>query len=184
MAVSLEPTERRQNLLPSEVLDNKENIQLIWLDGKMNDSADCDLTQSMLLEFNPAAQFYSDYDRCVNLIKTIKDEQIFLVVSGAFTRCVLEQIHTHRTLIAIFIFCANRQNHKPLLKQYNKIVEIFTDQDSLLKSIREKMNLVEKQTLAFSLFDQKQKGLKDLSKESASFLLHQMLIFVRKTNKN
>ncbi|UJR20672.1 hypothetical protein I4U23_023793 [Adineta vaga] len=40
------------------------------------------------------------------------------------------------------------------------------------------MELVEKQTIAFSLFDQKQKSLKDLSKESASFLLHQMLVFV------
>ncbi|CAF0863477.1 unnamed protein product [Adineta steineri] len=40
------------------------------------------------------------------------------------------------------------------------------------------MNLVEKQTLTFSLFDQKQKSLKDLSQESASFLLHQMLIYV------
>jgi len=40
---------------------------------------------------------------------------------------------------------------------------IFTDQDSLLKSIREKMNVVEKLTLAFSLFDQKQKSSKDLS---------------------
>ncbi|CAF1447691.1 unnamed protein product [Adineta steineri] len=42
------------------------------------------------------------------------------------------------------------------------------------------MNLVEKQTLTFSLFDQKQKSLKDLSQESASFLLHQMLIYVLK----
>jgi len=178
MATSITPNERKQDLLPSEVPENKEDIQLIWLDGNMNDSSDYLLTQTMLLEFNPAAQFYSNFDRCLDLIKSIKDEQIFLIVSGAFARRILSQIHNHQPLVAIFIFCANRQNHELLMQEFNKIVEIFTDQDSLLKSIREKMNIVEKKPLAFNLFDQKQKTLKDLSKESASFLWHQMLIYV------
>jgi tetratricopeptide (TPR) repeat protein len=132
----------------------------------------------MLLELNPAAQFYSNFDRCLDLIKSIKHEQIFLVVSGAFAGRVLSQIYHQHTLVAIFIFCANRQHHEPLMHEFNKIVEIFSDQDSLLESIREKMDIVEKQTLAFSLFDQKQKALKDLSKESASFIINQMLIYV------
>ncbi|CAF3795402.1 unnamed protein product, partial [Rotaria sordida] len=42
------------------------------------------------------------------------------------------------------------------------------------------MHLVEKLVLAFSLFDHKQKATKDLSKESASFFWHQMLIDVLK----
>jgi tetratricopeptide (TPR) repeat protein len=178
MNTSLPSNERKQDPLLSEVANNKEDIQLIWLDDNMSDSSDYLLTQTMLLELNPAAQFYSNFDRCLDLIKSIKDEQIFLIVSGAFARRVLSQIHQHQTLVAIFIFCANRQHHQSLMDQYKKIVEIFTDQDSLLKSVREKMNIIEKQTLAFSLFDQKQKSLKDLSKESASFLLHQMLIYV------
>lgn len=178
MAVDNPSNEGRLDLLPCEVVDNKEDIQLIWLDGNMNDSSDYLLTQTMLLELNPAVQFYSNFDRCLDLIKSIKDEQIFLIASGAFAERLLSQIHNQQTLVAIFIFCSNRQYHQSLMQKFNKIVEIFTDQDSLLKSIREKMNIVEKQALAFSLFDQKQKGLKDLSKESASFILNQMLIYV------
>ncbi|CAF1429590.1 unnamed protein product [Rotaria sordida] len=177
MATSLTPNEQ-QNLRSNEVTDNKEDVQLIWLDGKMDDSPNYLLTKTMLVELNPAAQFYSDFDRCLDLIKSIKDEQIFLIVSSAFAQRILSQIYNHRTLVALFIFCVNSQNHEPLLKQYNKTVEIFTDQESLIKSIQEKMDLIEKQTLAFSLFDQKQKSLKDLSKESASFLWGQMLLFV------
>ncbi len=111
MAATLPPNERRQDLLLSEVKDNKEDIQLIWLDGNMNDSSDYLLTQTMLLELNPAAQFYSNFDRCLDLIKSIKDEQIFLILSGAFARRILSQIHNHQILVAIFIFYANRQNH-------------------------------------------------------------------------
>lgn len=98
----------------------------------------------MLLELNPAAQFYSNFDRCLDLIKSVKDEQILLIVSGAFARRILSQIHNQKTLVAIFIFCTNRQYHQSLMEEFNKIVEICTDQDSLLESIREKMNIVEK----------------------------------------
>ncbi|CAF3803605.1 unnamed protein product [Adineta steineri] len=180
MATSESSNERRQNLLPNEVSKNKEDIQLIWLDGNMNDSHDYLLTQSMLTELNPAVQFYSHFDRCLNLIKAIKHEQIFFIVSGAFAEQILLQSHHHRSLVAIFIFCSNHQRYKPLMKEYNKIIGIFTKQHDLLESIKQKMNLVEKQTLSFSLFDQKQKSMKDLSQESASFLLHQMLIYVLK----
>ncbi|CAF0894232.1 unnamed protein product [Adineta steineri] len=180
MATSESLNTRRQNLLPSEVSDNKEDVQLIWLDENMNDSDDYLLTQSMLTKLNSAVQFYSHFDRCLDLIKSIKDEQIFLIVSGAFAQRILSQSHHYRSLVAIFIFCSNHQRYKPLMQEYKKIIGIFTDQDELLISIQEKMNLVEKQTLTFSLFDQKQKSLEDLSQETASFLLHQMLIYVLK----
>ncbi|CAF1408189.1 unnamed protein product [Adineta steineri] len=146
----------------------------------MNDSHDYLLTQSMLIELNPAVQFYSHFDRCLDFIKSITNEQIFLIVSGTFAQQILLQTHHYRSLIAIFIFCSNHQRYKPLMKEYNKITGIFTKQHDLLEAIKEKMNFVEKQTLSFSLFDQKQKSTKDLSQESASFLLHQMLIYVLK----
>ncbi|CAF3967605.1 unnamed protein product, partial [Adineta steineri] len=180
MATRESSNDRRQNLLPKEVSDNKEDIQLIWLDGNMNDSHDYLLTQSMLTELNSAVQFYSHFDRCLDLIKSIKHEQIFLIVSGASAQQILLQSHHYRSLVAIFIFCSEDQDYKPLMEEYNKITGIFTKQHDLLESIKEKMNVVEKQTLTFSLFDQKQKSMKDLSQESASFLLHQMLIYVLK----
>jgi hypothetical protein len=54
MATSVSPNERQQNLLPNEVSDNKEDIQLIWLDGNMSNSDDYERTQTMLIELNPA----------------------------------------------------------------------------------------------------------------------------------
>jgi hypothetical protein len=170
----------RQNLRPNEVLENKEEIQLIWLDGNINDSSDCVLTKSMLIELNPAVQFYSDFDRCLNLIKSIKHEQIFIIISGSLVENFLSKVNNHRPLVAIFIFCKIRQHHQSLLDEYDKIIGIYTDQKKLLQAIREKMSLFEKQRLAFNLFDQKQKAMKDLSKESALFLWHQLLIYVLK----
>jgi tetratricopeptide (TPR) repeat protein len=172
--------ECRENLLPHEVAENKEGILLIWLDARLDDSSDCLATRLLLLELNPAAQFYTDVDRCVNLIRSIKHERVFLIVSGALAQSVLPKITSHRTLVAIFIFCAHREYHETLTNHYDKVVGIFTEQDRLFESIRETLDLVEKQTLAFSLFDQKQRLGRDLSQESALFIWQQMLFFVLK----
>ena len=170
----------RENLRPSEVEKNKESIQLIWLDENINHSSDSRLTKRMLIELNPTCLFYTDVDHCFDLIKSIKDEQIFVIVSGALARCLLSQLHHYRSLVAVFIFCAQPEYHQELTNDYDKTIGIYTDQQELLEAIREKMHTVEKQMIAFNLFDQKQTAIKDLSKDSASFLWHQMLIYVLK----
>ncbi|CAF1025818.1 unnamed protein product [Adineta steineri] len=163
-----------------DTLKNKEDIRLIWLDAKIDDSQDSLRTQTLLLEINPAAQFYTDPTRCVVFIKSTPNEQILLIVSGALAREVLSQIHDTQQITAVFIFCGNRKYHIELISKYSKVVDVFTKQDMLLQSIRDTMLIVEKQLLAFSLFDQKQKSTKDLSKDSASFLWHQLLLHVLK----
>ena len=174
--------ERRENLLPHEVTENKEDILLIWLKEHLYDSIDSLRTHSLLLELNPAAHFYTDVDRCVNLIKSIKHERIVLIISGVFAQSTLPKISSHRAVVAIFIFCADGQ-HQPYetpKSSWGKIVGTFIDQDRLFESVRETLNLIEKQTLTFGLFDQKQRLGRDLSQESAPFIWHQMLLFMLK----
>ncbi|CAF1320417.1 unnamed protein product [Adineta steineri] len=177
-ASSIIPINR--DLQAVDTLKNKEDIRLIWLDAKIDDSQDSLRTQTLLLEFNPAAQFYTDPTRCIVFIKSTPNEQILLIVSGALAREVLSQIHDTQQITAVFVFCGNRKYHIELISKYSKVADVFTDQKMLLQSIRDTMLVVEKQLLAFSLFDQKQKSTKDLSKDSASFLWHQLLLHVLK----
>ncbi|CAF1315002.1 unnamed protein product [Adineta steineri] len=177
-ASSIIPINR--DLQAVNTLKNKEDIRLIWLDAKIDNSQDSVRTQTLLLEFNPAAQFYTDPNRCIVFIKSTPNEKILLIVSGALAREILSQIHDAQQITAVFVFCGNRKYHIELISKYSKVVDVFTKQDILLQSIRDTMQIVEKQLLAFSLFDQKQKSTKDLSKDSASFLWHQLLLHVLK----
>ena len=173
-------SDKFENLLPEQISKNRENIQLIWLDANLRDTRDVRLTKSMLVDLNASVQFYTDVELCVRFIKSIRNEQIFLIVSGGLARQILSILHEHSLLIAVFIFCGHRQYHENLLEQYEKLFGIFTKQNELLTAIRRKIDLVEKYTIAFNLFDQKQKSIKDLSKDSASFLWHQLLIYILK----
>ena len=165
------------NLSHTEQPINKEDFQLIWLDSSLGKSADTRATQKMLRLLNTNAQFYTDVEKCVELIQSIKTEHILLVVSGSLARIILPKIYNIRSVRAIFIFCERRQLHEYLLHEYRlKVIDVYTNRNLLLKSISDTMQLIEKQDMVFRVFNQKQKSTRDLTKESASFLWNRLLI--------
>lgn len=181
MASNFLTTKIHQNLHLNEIVDNKEDIQLIWLDENINNAIDYRRMQFRLLEVDPSVQFFSNIDRCFDLIKAVKDEKIFLIVSSTYVDLVFAELQTYPAIVAIFIFCMNDSTEPLISAEQRKFVGIFNDQDALFASIREKMILIEKQTINFGLYNPEEKSLKDLSEESATFLLNQMLIRVLKS---
>ena len=170
------------NLSHTELPINKEDFQLIWLDSSLGKSADTRATQKMLRILNTNAQFYTDVEKCVELIQSIKTEHILLVVSGSLARIILPKIYNIRSVRVIFIFCEKHQLHEDLLHEYPlKVTDVYTgwlNRNLLLTSISDTMQLIEKQDMFFRVFNQKQKSTRDLTKESASFLWNRLLIDV------
>ncbi|CAF3532986.1 unnamed protein product [Rotaria sp. Silwood1] len=166
------------NLYSNEINVNNENFQLIWLDN-----SHCSTQfQSQLIELNSTAQFCTDINQCITLIKSFKDEQIILIVSMTLAQTILSQIHSYPLLISVFIFCSNinEQQKIELMNEYKKIIQIYSDYDLLIKSIQEIINILEQQVLSFYLFNQDKDYTNDLSKSSASFLWYQLLIDILK----
>jgi tetratricopeptide (TPR) repeat protein len=165
-------------LCPIEITENHEAVCLIWLDTLIHNNEYAHSIQEMLLELHPDVRLHSELHSCINLIKTLANKHILLVTSSALAHDILPEIHSLRSIAAIFIFCPNEKFDSSLMDDYGKIVEIFIDQDSLLKSIEETISSVDKQIHAFSLFDQKQKSVRDPPRGSAAFLWHHLLIYV------
>ncbi|CAF3438628.1 unnamed protein product [Rotaria sp. Silwood2] len=167
------------NLNLDELPDNKEDFQLIWLDAHLAKSSDARKTKKMLRILNVNAQFYTDIDKCLEIILNIQTEHILLVVSGSLAHLILPRLQSIRSVRAVFIFCEVSELHSNLLDEYpRKIVDIYTDRDNLIKSITDTMKLIEKQDMVFRMFDCKQKSTRNLTKESASFLWNQLLVDV------
>ncbi|CAF3285608.1 unnamed protein product [Rotaria sp. Silwood2] len=168
----------RHHLYPIEISENHEAVCLVWLDAAISDDKHAHTIQEMLLELHPDVRLYSEARSCSDLIKTLNNRYILLVTSDVLAQEILPSIHFLRSVAAIFIFCTDELFHTSLKDEYAKIVEIFINQDSLLKSIAETIFLVEKQIHACSLFDQKQKSLRDAPRGSAAFLWHHLLIYI------
>ncbi|CAF1000108.1 unnamed protein product [Didymodactylos carnosus] len=174
-------SENRRNLRPEETEENLEDVTLIWLDENINDSLESRYKQSLFSELNNYIQYYTDPRLCIDYIQIVVSEKILLIVSPFLSRNILPVVHGQQSINSIFIFGNNRCQYESLISQYSKVIDIFTDQQLLLKSIRDTLHLVSKQSLAFNLFDQqKQKSTRDLSKDSASFLWYQLLLDILK----
>ncbi|CAF3102904.1 unnamed protein product [Rotaria socialis] len=167
----------RRNLSPDVMEENKEDITLLWLEKSIDDSENSQYIQTSLFELNTFVQFYTDPQLCIDYIRTIRNEKIFLITGGLVTEEVLSEIHPLLMVHAIFIFPLNPSEQTFLLNDYPKVIGIFTELASLIESVQTTIHLASKHMIAFSLFDQQeQKTTRDLSKNSASFLWNQLLV--------
>ncbi|UJR32336.1 hypothetical protein I4U23_019799 [Adineta vaga] len=158
----------------NELTINRENIRLIYLD-KTEPMLDL---QMKFFEMNSATQFYTDIQVCINVLKSISNEEIFFIISNLSFVDILDITHSLRSILAIFIYDNHQQQIDTDFKiQYPKIIDIYANEDELCRSIEDKIDLIEKQIFIYHLFDSQRQYL---TKESASFLWYQMLINILK----
>ncbi|CAF3259583.1 unnamed protein product [Rotaria socialis] len=164
----------------SSTRTNCEQITLVWLDSHVIDNGsfavDICLTEKILRELNDYVELFDNESECLAYISSIKNETVLLIVSGlCATLNLLNALHNLRHVDSIFIFCQNKNNYEKLKKDYCKIIGIFNEQRSLALSIKNAIEIVDKQSTIFALYDtNKQKSMRDLSRESGSFIFLQL----------
>lgn len=163
----------------STLRENKENITLVWFDKNIESNLeDIQITKTRLRQVNDYVLFFVDPDFCIQYIKSIKSEIIFLISSGNDAHILLSKVHDLRQVDSVYIFCVDKTKYERTLTEgvnYFKIVDIFTEQNSLIQSIKYNVELVQKQGDLFNFYNQNQKSTRNLTKESAAFLWHQLL---------
>lgn len=165
----------------SSARTNCEQITLVWLDSYVTDNKvfvdDIRLTKEILRELNDYVVLFDNELECLTYISSIKNETVLLIVSGlCATSKLLDSLHKLRHVDSIFIFCRNKDKYEHLKKDYQKIIGIFNEQKSLGLSIKNAIELVDRQSNIFALYNtDKQKSMRDLSRESGSFIFLQLV---------
>lgn len=163
------------------VRTNCEQITLIWLDNYIIDNKlfvdDIRLTKEMLRELNDYVVLFDNELECLTHISSIKNETVLVIVSGlCATSTLLDSLHKLRHVDSIFIFCQNKDKYEHLKKDYHKIIGIFNEQKSLGLSVKNAIELADRQSNTFALYNtNKQKSMRDLSRESGSFIFLQLV---------
>ncbi|CAF4814250.1 unnamed protein product [Rotaria sp. Silwood1] len=165
-------------LLTTTNNENKESITLIWFDSNIGSNEDTEKTKQTLRLINDYVIFSTDLEQCITFIESINKEKIFLITSGSKASDILPRVSSLRQIDSIFIFSLRKNRYEYLLNDFKKIIGIYIDLDDLCKSLKEQIDLVNRQIQTFSFFDQHQKSTKDLSKESAEFLWFQLFNYV------
>ncbi|CAF4094153.1 unnamed protein product, partial [Rotaria sordida] len=169
----------QDNFLLKTNVENKESTTLLWFDPNIGSHEDTERTKQELRSINDFIIFYTDLKQCVTFIQSIKKEKIFLITSGSKAPQFLPLISDLSQVDSVFIFCMNKDKYQHLITEYPKIIGIYVYLNELCLSIRQQINLFNKQLQAFSIFDHHhQQSTKDLSKQSAEFLWFQLFHYI------
>ncbi|CAF1009461.1 unnamed protein product [Rotaria sordida] len=178
MMIKRNTTVFRDTLLVRTNDENKEGITLLWYDPNIESHHDTERTKQQLRSINDFVLFHTDLDQCVKFIQSIEKEKIFLITSGSKAKEFLPLISHLRQVDSIFIFCVKKDKYQHLIDKYSKIVGIYSCLDELCSSIRQEINLCNKQLEAFRIFDHHQQLTKDLLKQSGEFLWLQLFHYI------
>jgi hypothetical protein len=150
--------------------ENKETFTLIWFDPNKGEYEIEIDTMKTLRAINDYILVYTNYKECISYIESVKNENIFLVISGTWAPFVLSSIINLKQLEVVYIFDTDREQHLYLMEKYSKISGIFIDYRELASSIHKNLFLLHKQVETFSFYDQNQKVSMNLSERTAEFL--------------
>lgn len=99
-----------------------QNFLLVWLDGNFNENhPDFQHSLTQLRKIVLTLQLYTDANACIEYMRNIGDEKIFLMISGALGQKIVPQIHNMTQLDTIIVFCANIHKHKQWAQEWSKI---------------------------------------------------------------
>ncbi|CAF4682355.1 unnamed protein product, partial [Rotaria sp. Silwood2] len=119
-------------------------------------------------------QVFDCVNECITYINSITTEtKILFIVSGQLGESVIAQIYDSSKIISIYVFCYDKIKHETWSNQYKpKLQGVFNDKDELYSKLISNVKLEIKNFLPISILNEnaQQRCLRDLSKESVSFM--------------
>ncbi|CAF3992892.1 unnamed protein product [Rotaria sp. Silwood1] len=132
--------------------ENKENITLIWYDSNIGLHENIEQTTQLRL-INDYIIISIDFEQCISFIQSIDNEKIFLIISALEASKILSQISNYHQIDSIFIFNKEKIRYDYLLYEYLNIIGIYTNFNDLYQSIKQQIDIVNKQIQTFSFFN-------------------------------
>ncbi|CAF1371163.1 unnamed protein product [Rotaria sp. Silwood1] len=103
---------------------------------------------------------------------SIKEEEIFLIISGIDGDRLVDTIHHLPTINSIYIFCFEKQLHEQWVKNYKRICGVYDNKDELLKVLKEDIRRCLFKILPIRALDCRamQKSIKELNEDGGLFI--------------
>ena len=117
---------------------NIENFVVIWLDSTISElNGDIQYTITQLRNIANFVETFSDLEKCMDFMKTIEDERIFLIVSGKLGRLLLPLTANMTQIDSIYIFCNHISQQKLWADQYRKIKGVCTKIEEICDRLKQ-----------------------------------------------
>ncbi|CAF4495892.1 unnamed protein product, partial [Rotaria sp. Silwood2] len=155
-----------------------QNFLLVWLDSSIDpeNNNDCKNTISKLKEVVSSVNTFTDADECIDFINDLKQDRVFMIVSGTLGQTTIPIIHEMLQLSTVFIFCANPVRHEEWAKKWPKIKGIFTDIALICKALQQAAQECDQNMILISFITTSSESSKQsLDQLDSSFMYTQIM---------
>jgi hypothetical protein len=114
---------------PSKI--DLEASTLIWLDDSVNTLQESIDAQQRLRLLIKNLKTFERIEPCAEYIKSQPElDRIVLIFSGGLGQKIVPQIHPCKQIIAIYVYCGNKQKHEVWAKEFPKVCVHFSRQEN------------------------------------------------------
>jgi tetratricopeptide (TPR) repeat protein len=159
------------------------DFMLIWVDTKIDSSADCQHAKILLQQLVNKFRTFVNLDACLAFLEAIANEnyqqQICVIVSGSLSYSLIPIIKNMNIVTAIAIYCFRAENHEADVDivQHPKVIGLYVKLGQLLVALDTRIqSLATVTTLKLDSSNHYQCSIKDLSQENPTFVWFHLLI--------
>ena len=154
-----------------------QNNLLVWLDGTIDEQNDnCQKTIGQFRHVVNTIKPFTDSGRCIHFLESMKDENAFMVVSGALGEQIVPRIHSMSQIDAIFVFCSNQSYHEKWAKNWWKVRGVFTQIQPVCEALKQAVDQFERNAVSISIMTASDAlANKQLNQLDSSFMYTQIM---------
>jgi Tfp pilus assembly protein PilF len=155
-----------------------QNFLLVWLDTGIDEqnNNDCRNTIAKLRQVINTVHTFTDVDECVDFVTDIKEETIFIVVSGTFSTAIVPIVEDMLQVSCVYILCKNKCQYEQSALQWSKVKGVYTDITLIYNAVKQATQLCDQNMVSIS-FVKKTDGTskQNLDQLDQSFMYTQIL---------
>ena len=163
--------------------DQFDDLTLIWLDAQINSSSDCLHAKERLRLIVNVLKTFDNVNNCLECIRSMDDDEyICLIVSGSLSNDIIPIVVDLSQIACVTIYCFDELHIPDGTYRSDKFLGVFVEFDPLLDALNKRIIVLRRSLSSISSFalnkleNERQKSVKDLSQENATFIWFQLLI--------
>ena len=141
MATNIRLTSIRSSTVPPRLCNVRliQNFHLVWLDENIDENKNEDYRNSImtLRQVVNTVNVFTDVNKCIDFINSIKEEKTFMICSGALGQTTVPIVHDKAQMNTIYVFCGNETRHEKWAKEWCKVAGVYTDIKPICEALKQ-----------------------------------------------
>lgn len=138
---------------PQPQVEFVENFVVVWLDQSLGKAKNSQTSKSQLQQMVNSVKIFMDPKECQAFISAIKDEKVFVIVSGVVGEKFVSSIHDKNQLESIYVLSQDKAKDETWFSQYPEIRGIYTTMLSLCEQLGKDVKKIDRHLLGFELIE-------------------------------